>query len=570
MSDAGSEKSEKDSPKNSISDFGSTLSNEASNIWQRVRQIGGRIHLPNSHHADADGAALLGPTDPEKQINVTVMVKSKASEKEIDDTLNKISSGKMKPLSETEFNAKFGADQEAMQRVLKFAQDHHLTAREINDSSGRVLLSGKSKDFSTAFKVDLKDYDDSNGAGPFHAHNKDVSVPRGVGKDIEGVFGLDNRKLAEPHIVFPPKPDPFQPHGLFTGYMPDQVAKAYNFPQESMGAGQNVAIIELGGGLDFKDNAEYYKSHNYKLPELRVVTVAGAENKTGSQADGEVALDSQVIGVLAPDAKQTLVFAPNTDQGFVDAIDRAAFPQKGELENSAISVSWGAPESSWTAEARHSMDLAFKKAALKGISIFCASGDSGSKDNSKDGKHTTDFPSTDQWVTGTGGTKLLLDNNGHRKAEVAWNDGRLIGLGKLVAGGGGISATEAVPDYQAGTKLPPNANGTNQPGRGVPDISGNASMLEGYQIRFGGHEMPVGGTSAVAPLYAALTMRVNGALGHNIGFINPFIYKNPEVFHDVTSGNNQGYSAGPGWDAVTGLGVIDGQKFLDALKKASK
>lgn len=549
------------------------LKDEAQSLLApRVRNVGDRTELLQSRHAKPD-ATLVGTTDPEKDLTVTVMVKSKASEKEIDDTLAKIVSGKIKPLSDTEFNSKFGADPQAMSRVLKFAADHHLTASEVNPNSGRVQLSGKAKDFSAAFKVDLKDYDDNTNTngGPFHSHTDKVSVPRNIGKDIDGVFGLDNRKVAEPHIVIPPD-DPLRPHGLFSGYMPNQVAEAYNFPKESMGAGQNVAIIELGGGLDFKDNEAYYKSHNMKVPEINVVTVDGAENKLGTQADGEVALDTQVIGVVAPDAKQTIIFAPNSDQGFVDAINRAAFPEKGEAESSAISTSWGAPESTWTPDARHNMDLAFKKAALKGISIFCAAGDSGAKDNAPDGKYTTDFPSTDPWVTGTGGTKLVLDSNGQRRSEVAWNDGRLIGLGKLVAGGGGISATEAVPDYQAGLNLPANANKTGVPGRGVPDVAGNASMLEGYQIRFSGREMPVGGTSAVAPLYAALMMRVNGALGHNAGFLNPFLYKNgnTDVFHDITKGDNSGYNAGPGWDATTGWGTIDGQKLLDALRKQGK
>lgn len=550
-----------------VESVSSALTREAQSLLggsgsERTQLASGKASLP--------AGTEIGPSDPEKQMTVTVMVKSKATEKEIDDALNKITSGKMAPLTDAEFNARFGADEKALGRVLKFANSHGLKAVEVDPRSGRVELSGKTKDFNDAFKVSLKDYDDKDN-GPFHSHNNAPSVPKGIGKDIDGVLGLDDRKIAEPHIVMPPPPEGgFQPRGLFSGYIPTQVAEAYNFPKESMGKGQSVAIIELGGGLDFKDNAQYYKAHNLKLPEINVITVNGAENKTGSGADGEVALDSQVIGAVAPDAKQNLIFAANTDQGFVDAITRATFPKDGETENSAISISWGAPESAWTDDARHAMSVAFKKAALKGISVFCASGDSGAKDNSKDGKYTTDYPSTDPWVTGTGGTRLKLDSNNQRRSEVAWNDGRLIGLGKLVAGGGGISAKEGVPDYQADAKLPPNANKTGLPGRGVPDIAGSASMLDGFQIRVGGHEAPVGGTSGVSPLYAALVMRVNSALGHNVGFINPFLYKkeNAGMFFDVTQGNNGGYDAGPGWDGVTGMGVLDGQKFLNALRKA--
>ncbi len=551
--------------------FSPALNDEAQSLLaSRTQTVGDRTQLLHSRNSDPAGTEI-GPTNPEKDMTVTVMVKSKASDREMDDTLQKITSGKMAPLSDAEFNAKFGADEKAMERVLQFAKERGLKAVEADPASGRVQLSGKAKNFDEAFKVDLIDYKDKDGS-PFHSHTDEISVPKSIGNDIDGVFGLDNRKLAESHIVFPPSADSLEPHGLLTGYMPNRVADAYDFPRESMGKGQNVAIIELGGGLDFNDNAQYYKGHNLKAPEINVVTINGAENKTGTQADGEVALDSQVIGAVAPDAKQTLIFSDNTDKGFVDAITRATFPQALEAESSAVSISWGAPESSWTPDARHTMDVAFKKASLKGISVFCASGDAGAKDNSADGKYTTDFPSTDSWVTGTGGTKLVLDANGHRQSEVAWNDGRLIGMGKLVAGGGGISATEPVPDYQAGTPLPPNANKTGVPGRGVPDIAGSASMLDGYQIRFGGHEMPVGGTSGVAPLYAAMMMRINGALGHNVGFLNPFLYQkeNSGVFYDITKGNNSGYNAGPGWDGVTGLGVVDGKAFLDALRKDAK
>ena len=565
----------RDASDKAVAQTPSALSDEAQNLLTaRTKTDGDRTQLLQTNNSQTD-ATEVGPTNPDKELNVTVMVKSKASEQEMDDTLQKITSGQMKPLTNAEFNSKFGADDQAMTRVLQFAKDHGLKAVDVDSDSGRVQLSGKAQDFNTAFKVDLKDYQGKDG-GPFTSHNDNISVPKGIGNDIDGVFGLDSRKLAEPHIIIPAPPDgPFQPNGLLTGFLPTQVADAYNFPKESQGKGQSVAILELGGGLDMQDNAAYYAGHNLKAPEINVVTLNGVENKTGTAADGEVALDSQVIGAIAPDAKQTLIFSNNTDQGFVDAITRATFPKDGEAENSAISISWGAAESSWTPDARHAMDVAFKKAALKGISVFCASGDSGAKDNSTDGKYTTDFPSTDSWVTGTGGTKLSIDANNQRTGEVAWNDGwlgRILTGGHLMAGGGGISATEAVPDYQAGTKLPPNANGTGAPGRGVPDISGTASLFAGMQIRFGGHETPVGGTSGVAPLYAALMMRVNGALGHNVGFLNPFLYQkeNAGMFHDITKGDNAGYNAGPGWDAATGLGVLDGQKFLDQLRKSGK
>jgi kumamolisin len=102
----------------------------------------------------------------------------------------------------------------------------------------------------------------------------------------------------------------------------------------------------------------------------------------------------------------------------------------------------------------------------------------------------------------------------------------------------------------------------------VPDIAGDASPSTGYIVRVGDNEVVVGGTSAVAPLYAAMMMRINGALGKPVGFLNPFLYKhgNSGIFNDITQGNNNGFNAGPGWDAATGWGSIRGSELLAQLR----
>jgi kumamolisin len=224
---------------------------------------------------------------------------------------------------------------------------------------------------------------------------------------------------------------------------------------------------------------------------------------------------------------------------------------------------------SWSDQGKRGMNLAFKKAALKGISVFAASGDDGAIDAAPSKTFQVDYPATDPYVTGTGGTRLTI-NNGQLGSEVAWNNGK--GRG---SGGGGISPDE-VPDYQKGVQMPPNANNTGVLGRGVPDVAGNADPVTGYKIRVGGSETVMGGTSAVAPLYAALAVRLNEGLGDGkqVGFMNPFLYKNglagtAPFFNDVTSGNNNGYNTGPGWDAVTGWGSLNGEKLLAAYKADS-
>jgi kumamolisin len=145
-----------------------------------------------------------------------------------------------------------------------------------------------------------------------------------------------------------------------------------------------------------------------------------------------------------------------------------------------------------------------------------------------------------------------------------WNDGSGGG-----ATGGGVSATFALPGWQASAGVPVSPGGT--PGRGVPDVAGNADPATGYQVLIDGHQTVIGGTSAVAPLWAALVARFAQALGKSLGLIQQPLYAGVQAgypvpgLRDITSGNNGAYVAGPGWDACTGLGVPEGAKLLATL-----
>ncbi|MBX9688493.1 MAG: S53 family peptidase [Candidatus Obscuribacterales bacterium] len=516
-------------------------------VSERAELLYTRIETPEK--------GKIGPSDPEKEISATIVVRSRASDEEFNQTLAKIARHEIKALSDSEYNAKFAADPQAMARVLKFAADNGLSAAELDSNSGRVLLKGKVKNFKEAFKVKLDDY--KGPLGVTRERSGLISVPKNLANDIEGVFGLESKSLAHSNVV---RRDPegglFRPR-ISGAYMPSDVADAYQFPHESKEAGQGVAILEFGGGIDLKDNAAYYAAHGLKVPEINIVGINGAKPKLGGAADDEVALDSQILGVVAPDAKQMLIFAANSEQGFVDAVTRASFTKEGETPNSAISISWGAPESAWTRQAIENLNLAFKKAALKGISVFAATGDTGAKNSTS--RFTADYPASDPFVTGTGGSELSISQSGDK--EIAWNNG-----------GGGISEINKIPDFQAELKLPENANKNDIRGRGVPDIAGNANPAHGYRIRVRGQEAIMGGTSSVAPLYAGLVLRLNSALGERVGYLNPYLYKNGNsgIFRDITSGNNEGYDAGPGWDAVTGWGSINGSKLLESLKSELK
>jgi kumamolisin len=531
-----------------------------------------RVKLGWSERPAPEGT-VKGEIDPNTQMEVTVMLKSKASDLRMDRTLARIAQGRQNPLTETEFADHFGSNTESLSAVTKFAQDYGLKVGEADIRSGRVVLQGNVAGFSEAFGTTLAQYE--NAGVQFRGRVGALSVPEELAKHLVGIMGTDDRpqaranslKFMDTHEGPPvdnPTP-PAEPSGRRSqGYMPSEVADAYNFPKNTTGKGQGVGIIQLGGGIDLADNAAYYESRGLQKPNINVIEIGGAKNKPGidSIADGEVVLDSQVIGNVAPGATQNLVFAPNSDKGFIDAITRLTFPEKGEAQNSVISISWGAPEELWTKQGMEGMSQAFKKAALRGITVLAASGDDGALDRAPSRRWQADFPASDPSVTGTGGTSLKI-KDGKIESEVAWNNHR-----PNDAGGGGISEKFPPQDFQKDANVPINANKGGGPGRGVPDVAGNADPATGYTIRLYGKDIKMGGTSAVSPLYSGLTLRLNEALGKPVGYMNPWIYKNTGVFNDIVIGDNNAYKAGPGWDAVTGLGSIDGTKMLSALQSS--
>jgi kumamolisin len=260
-----------------------------------------------------------------------------------------------------------------------------------------------------------------------------------------------------------------------------------------------------------------------------------------------------------------MYFTEFTQSGWVDAISRVV---TDNVNNPAVlSISYGNPEddprSAWTTSAINVVERAFQRAAATGLTICVASGDDGSRDQTADGRAHADYPASSQFVLGCGGTRLESANDAITQ-EVVWND-------NIGAGGGGISAISGLPDWQKAVGVPPSANAPHSIGRGVPDVSGLADPATGYQIiaEDGSFDprSPTGGTSATAPLWAALIARLNQGLGARVGFLNPVLYGrfSSGVLRDITQGSIGAYDAKPGWDACTGLGSPDGIKLLNAL-----
>jgi kumamolisin len=336
-------------------------------------------------------------------------------------------------------------------------------------------------------------------------------------------------------------------------YTPLQVAALYGFPSGA-GAGECVALIELGGGFVPSDLDSYFGALGVGSPTVIAVSVDHANNSpTGSAngPDGEVMLDVEVVGGIAPQAKIAVYFAPNTDAGFLDAITTAIHDTNNRP--SVISISWGGAESSWTSQAMSAMDSALQAAATMGITVCVASGDNGSSDGATGGGDHVDFPASSAYALACGGTSLI-GNQASIASETVWNDGAGGG-----ASGGGISAVFATPTWQNGlTAHEAAGQSVALTMRGVPDVSGDADPQTGYTVRIDGTDTVIGGTSAVAPLWAALIARINAINGKPAGFLNPQLYATPSALRDITKGNNGDFDATTGWDACTGLGSPNG------------
>jgi len=526
-----------------------------------------RTVLPGSEKAPIAKAEGEKPAPPATKITVSVVVRRKNPLKAAN------TSGKQR-LTRAQYRASHAADPAAVKLVRAFAKEFGLTVEPGTPAPGHrnVKLTGTVANMQKAFGVSLM-HKTLEGV-TYRVREGSIDLPTELEGYVVAVLGLDNRPQAVPHFRIlgeegavtarAAQGEGFaSPHaGGAVSYTPVQVGQLYGFPQGITAANQTIGIIELGGGFRQTDIATYFKALGQKTPKVIAVSIdKGKNNPTNANsADGEVMLDIEVAAAVAQGARIVVYFAPNTDQGFIDAIAHAV--HDSTYNPSVISISWGAAEVNWTAQAMNALDAACQSAAALGITITVASGDNGSSDSVTDGKNHVDFPASSPHVLGCGGTNLQ-GSGSTITAETVWNAQPQGG-----ATGGGVSNFFPLPSWQSGAGVPKPTNSAG--GRGVPDVAGDADPASGYNVRVDGQNLVIGGTSAVAPLWAGLIAIANQQNGKSAGFIQPAIYaaKGKVAFHDITQGNNGSFKAGPGWDACTGLGSPVAPKLISTVKPA--
>lgn len=363
-------------------------------------------------------------------------------------------------------------------------------------------------------------------SGALHAHPEIAAI-------LRGPFGI--HQWPRSHAIG-------AVHGHTTPLATSDVVQRYALP-DGDGAGETIAILALRGTFKADDYIKGMQAQGIaaKMPIVRRIDDAELTHDIVTAKDAESAMDTQIVAALAPGAQIVLYSAPDDERGILDAVRSAIFD--AEHAPSILSISFGYPERVWTPVALTILDELFAAAALIGISVFCATGDNGAERDAEGNPHVL-APASSAFAHACGGTDLSTG------AEVAW-----------AKGGGGFSERVDVPPWQGAASVYAAACG-RKPGRGLPDFA--AEAMPGYSVCFEGTQLAAGGTSAVAPLWAALTARINQRLGKPAGFFSPLLYGASGALRDITSGGNDGYSSGVGWDACTGLGVPIG----DALERA--
>jgi kumamolisin len=522
-----------------------------------------RQQLAGSERTAVKDSKCLGPIDPNETLRVVVTLRRRG-ERELEEFAQRMARGEQaEPLSREAFAQRFSVAPEDFAKLEAFAREYQLGIERQDLIAAKAVLSGTVEHLQAAFGVELSHYEHP-ALGRFRGRIGAITIPAEIAGVVTAVLGLDNRPQARTHFRLRTGSGDgpiFARAASAQAFTPVELARLYDFPAGD-GAGQCIGMIELGGGYEASDLSAYFSRLGVPSPQVVSVPVDGAGNAPSgdpSGPDGEVTLDIEIAGAIAPKAKIAVYFAPNSDAGFVDAVSQALHDSTNRP--SVLSISWGGSESAWTDQAIASFNDTLRSAVALGVTICAAAGDSGSSDGNPDGADHVDFPASSPYVLACGGTRVTASASRGIASEVVWNDGASGG-----ATGGGVSARFALPAWQEGLAAARvDGQAVALAKRGVPDVAADASPASGYDVLIDGQLVPVGGTSAVAPLFAGLIARINALTGKPAGFVNQKLYQAPSAFNDITSGDNGTYAAATGWDACTGLGSPKGRGIAAAL-----
>ncbi len=485
-------------------------------------------------------------------------------------------------LSADEFAKNYGASTADVETVSSVLKKFGLSVTHTSLATRSVQVSGTAKQMEEAFRPKLGIYRDAAGV-EFRDREGTYEVPKPLEHIVTAVIGFGQRPVARRRSAIAKAVSSVPP------LVPADIENLYLFPSAAAGAPvQTIAIAEFGGGYFASDLAAYCNKHGRAVPTVNAISINRPaytleqilvlpvkQRKEELDSSIEVMMDIELIAGLSSNATLNVYFVTLDQKGWVDLLNRTIVDRPV-----ALSVSWGLAEDDrgWSKAARDAINDRLNAAALLGITVCVASGDDGSGDEEVDGRAHVDFPSSSPFVLGVGGT--MLKGTLSPRSELVWweSPGRRTQKGGG-ATGGGVSALFPRPSWQA-VKVASLNNGSID-GRVVPDVAALAGDPL-YDLVMLGRNAPNGGTSASAPVWAALIARINANLhtDKRQRFLTPLLYRTAQngnvlgqvACNDITSGNNAshpqpgiGYMAGRGFDAVSGWGTPKGTALQSAL-----
>jgi kumamolisin len=532
------------------------------------------VAIKGSERTPLPGAVATGRANPHTTIEVTLKLRRKKA-------LPALTGRPAAVMTRQQLGDTYGASQADIDKVIQTFSAFGLKPVDSNPATRTVRLSGPIAAMEQAFQTKLFTY--AHASGNYRGRVGSVQVPAAVTDIVEGVFGLDNRQVARRRR----QPVRNNGHARLASvpsawYLPSELASHYNFPPGD-GSGQTVGLLEFGGGYFADDLKQFCTLAKIPIPpNVTVISTDGTPTDNTDGAEAEVMLDIEVVAGLCPKANIVVYFAQFTEQGWITAVDAAVHDQNNNP--GVVSVSWGYAEDNliWTGQAMAQVNETFQDAAALGVTICVAAGDDGSSDAVSDGNAHVDFPASSPYVLAVGGTTIPI--KGGKQPDIVWKEGDGLRSDGGGSTGGGVSAVFPRPDWQKNVTI----NSVNSGaiiGRCIPDVAANAdAMASPYLLVVDGGQQPNGGTSAASPLIAALLTLINAQrpAGKRVGYVTPVLYQTigpgdrtvgAAGCTNVQSGDNitaevGGYSASPGYNAVSGWGTPDGVKLAQAITQA--
>jgi kumamolisin len=534
------------------------------------------VVVTGSSRPRTKGATRIKDAPPGSKVDVTITLRG--------PTLPGAHQLANRTLSPSEFKANYGASKRDVDKVSQVLRKFGLKIEQVSLETRSIRVSGTVAQMEEAFHPNLGIYENAD-QGKFRDREGDYKIPDSLKGIVTAIIGFGERRVAARKR--PPRHNLASTVSRMSPLAPADIESLYHFPPGDA-AGQHIAIAELGGGYFAHDLKAYCAKFDRPAPRVDTIStnmpvrdlsqikrLKPPARQDEMDSTGEVMMDVQIVAGLCPAARISVYFATFNQKGWVDLLDRVIKDRPV-----ALSVSWGSAEDStdWSQAARDAINERLNAAAVLGITICVASGDDGTGDEQTDGRAHVDFPSCSPFALAVGGT--MIAERGGKFIEQVWREGH----GRRTnngggATGGGVSVIFDRPKWQ-NVKIK-SLNKGSKDGRVVPDMATLAGP-PWYDLVWLGKNTYGGGTSASAPVVAALIARIGALLpvSKRQRYLTPLLYqKSPYgsemgrfVCQDVTYGNNAskpqpggGYEATAGFDAVSGWGTPIGTSLLFAL-----